>query len=983
MKLSISTDLLSTKIDTHASIADIIESIKTGTLKDSVMAIRFETDSSQRKQLKQHLPLFYPCIYLSGFRSLDLETDYKSTGLAQFDIDDISPAEIEKIRHKLITCVPELYYLFVSPSGNGLKFAIATDFDSDDKHIREEFKIVYRIASEYIQSVIDVELDDSVQAINQSCYFSHDPDAFINEKAKVLEVAEQASLVRIENEMKVIGTDFVSGSIDEDEVLKALSFIPATFKYNERYSINQAVISVFGVYAEKVLLSHWSHDDKSKLQSDIHNQIAGFKSGKITVGTLFKEAEKHGYKTSQQNQKSKATDLAPTFNAKPLPIAEAQKVLEDVISEFLNNNQSALVNVEAGAGKTAGVIDAIIKFLEINPLKKVAFFVPTHALADEIKLKLVERMDVLKKKFISRVGITHVRGRDHDDFECTLPVVAQINNATDENTIKRLKLIKQDQQSRLCLTCQDKHCCSYFSQYENLINNIRIYTHNTLFQKPSIWDGGWQMDSVVDMLSDDHSEVEFIAPRDPWEPDFIVVDEDVISNHIISKDLVERTDYSDGNQLIKTIISEVGTYGKDIRNVVNGLEHDIKIARKTQRRELDNWWKECKLYDGASDLDKMLKRKPKQYKVLDGLCYMLKTLKGNQDLYCHQIFVENDALVYAQRAKIHDRFKDVPTLLLDASSDELIAKAAFGNKIEFKSIRVKYQSNVEVIQFENNTFSKNALMDTATLNKAKEFIKANSAGLKWGLITYLNLDGDPFAEKLADELGADAVGWFGNCRGINAFEDLDALFVLGRYMVPPNILEMRYRQLFGGYSYSEPDFSSFKSSKVFRMSDGNHKQVKAYEWDSQRMIALANHINRAETYQAAHRLRLIHGDKPKKLYLMSSDVLDITVDELLNTDTVFGKRNKLSEDRIAEIFKAVRKLGFLYNKNSVIASETSMSPKDVANLKRSSRLDQLLKEAGISVRTFTGINKQRKAVKRPFFVVDSYGPTNDELGFIN
>lgn len=981
--IPISYKLKSFTIDGYSNIPDIINLIRTGSIKEKIKIIRSTPDDIERRELKRKLlPIFFPSMCFDEYKEFNNDSDNKSNGLVQFDIDHILECEIRSIRAALIKGIPELQYLFVSPSGNGLKFAINTDFISDGQYLREEYKVVYRLTSEYIKSAIDFDFDfdDSVGSINSSCYFSSDEDAFCNDNAEVYKIAEKATQERIDSyvDKTAVYNKIDVDGIDEDEVLKALSFIPKENGYRKRYDINQAIISVFGNRAEQVILSNWIHDDKEKLKSDVRRQMKDFKHGMISVGTLFHEAKKHGYCTSQQNQKSKETELPPTFNAEQVSVDESNKQLATILDKFFNGMESFLVSQEAGVGKTARVIDESIKFLEDNPMKRIAIFVPTHALAQEILTKFHERVSVLKKRFVSNVQLTHIHGRD--SFKCTLPIVSAINKATDNNVKSKLERIKSDQQSSLCLTCDDKNFCGYVDQFENMTANIRIYTHSSLFQKPSIWDGGSQYDKNESC----------IEPRDPWKPDYIVVDEDVISNHVLSQDLVERTSYCDGGDIIKSIISEAKKKGGDIveigalRDVVNDLKEEIMSEIKRQNKALKEWKNKCKLIGRSSFNDRLFNKRPKVHKVLVALKDMLSVLTTNCDLNFNQIYIDIDKseLVCAPRAEIEYRFRDVPMLLLDASSNRIVAEAAFGNRIKFKSIRVQYQSNVRVEQFENNTYSMNKLSDESTLNKAKDFIKDKSSGLKWGLVTYKNIDGFPFAEPLAEELGANAVTWFNNCRGINEFENLDILFVLGRYMVPKNVLQMKYRQLFG-ISYSELEFNQVKSRKIYRMRDENHKSILGYEYIDKRMAALANHINSAETYQAAHRLRLIHGDKIKTLCIMSKDVLDITVDELINTVDVFGKRHTKSEKRINEIIDTVKEHGYIQNKDSVIAGATSMRAKDVANLRRNSRLDELLKKAAISFKKYIGVNKSRKSVTKSYLVSGSSEPTREQLGFID
>ena len=111
--------------------------------------------------------------------------------------------------------------------------------------------------------------------------------------------------------------------------------------------------------------------------------------------------------------------------------------------------------------------------------------------------------------------------------------------------------------------------------------------------------------------------------------------------------------------------------------------------------------------------------------------------------------------------------------MLDASADKDIVEAAFSKSFEFEPIRVEYQPNVKVSQFENKLFSKRQLSDDKHLtDKVNAFIQRKSKGKSFGLITHKKLEDDEqFAENLAQSLKANEWGYFGDIRGIDKFKE--------------------------------------------------------------------------------------------------------------------------------------------------------------------------------------------------------------------
>lgn len=1020
-KISIINDTKSNQIDRTEGLSDVIHDITQGNHRLLIQQIR-QADEAVAKQLKMQLPAFYPCIQLKTARSLVESQHYQSTGIVQFDVDGLNQQEAEILKQDLITHIPELLYAFISPR-YGLKCGVLTDFDqcADANTLRIEFKAVYALVEKYLLQHVSCNFDGAVSTISQTCYYSSDPDAHFNPNASVFVVKADAILSVVQEKRKQQAQNLVNLSSyitpDKNDVIDALSYIPTNYNYDKRFRINNAVIDALGSGAEAVLLSHWVHNDMKNIARQIKEQIKTHKKGKITVGTLYKEAQKYGFqfKSNASNQTAIPTTLSPTHNDTIYSVADAKKKLEKFVSDFFDTKQTTLINLEAGAGKTEQVIAEVLKRLRDNPRLKIAFFVPNHKLADE----MIKRIYALNNSFIdsqtnfksmmkakSSVNVQHIKGKSYIGKEDQLALCKYPSNelgltsktkgtSQDKDFIEFYELHSRE----FCKRCPFMDTCDYIAQFANQMVNIRVYVHNHLLNQPSFFDG--IQTSNENKLK---QRLESNQKNQIWKPNYIVVDEDLISTAVNDSKLIERVSYDDCvgsdtvNKLMRSIIHEAqniedGT--KTFEEVIFQHADEILQATQEQNAMLSEWESDySKPFHSTYDIQEMRTKysnaksvKPPHYPMLQKLSYYVHHLQGANDVNeCkyERFFFDGNTLCYADLHLIHGQYREIPMLLLDASANKPIAKVFYGQDLIYETVRVEYQSNIKVHQFENNSFSKQQMKNPKLLKRTKKFISKVTKGKTFGIISYMNLPSiKNFDEIFAQEVGADAYGHFCAIRGTNNFKDLDILFVIGRQYMRPDDLEIKYRQLFGFIQESTEPFITdyYMKQQVYRMSDGQHKARASRVYVNNRLEQCHQSFNNSETYQSAHRLRLIHGNELKELYILSNEVLDFTVDELLNTRTDLGYTKTDTDERVEKIIQVIKDDGALYDKNAVIAHEIGEKPSDIANLKSDGEfVDRVLSESyDIEYCKVTGKDKSRRTVERGMFKIKTTSFSKDEL----
>lgn len=154
------------------NIEDVFDAIKKGAYKEHIDKIRNTEDPTLKSDLKKELP----AIMFGGTFLEDRLTPTKISRLVCVDFDRVPNLEQIIKRLKFSSFV---YMFFVSPSGNGLKVIIRTNAKT-----AEEYKIeINRLFDFYNR--IGLYADTQKQSINDLCFYSSDPNAYLNTSATI------------------------------------------------------------------------------------------------------------------------------------------------------------------------------------------------------------------------------------------------------------------------------------------------------------------------------------------------------------------------------------------------------------------------------------------------------------------------------------------------------------------------------------------------------------------------------------------------------------------------------------------------------------------------------------------------------------------------------------------------------------------------------------------------------------------------------
>jgi putative DNA primase/helicase len=156
-----------------------IDAIMSDRFRPLIEKIRAEADEDERRELKKRLP----AVTFAGlFSKRNKEEIVTPTGFITADLDHLGD-QLPEIR-AMLERDPLVWFIFISPSGDGLKAGIRTrGIKTDDDH-----KKLYAAVELYFLEVYGIKIDPSCKDICRLTFLSHDPAAHINEDANYFDV---------------------------------------------------------------------------------------------------------------------------------------------------------------------------------------------------------------------------------------------------------------------------------------------------------------------------------------------------------------------------------------------------------------------------------------------------------------------------------------------------------------------------------------------------------------------------------------------------------------------------------------------------------------------------------------------------------------------------------------------------------------------------------------------------------------------------
>lgn len=289
-----------------------LERIKSGAVKKTVEEIRSRLTKEEKNEAKKKLG----AVTFGGtFFQRAKDQLKESSGLAILDVDGVE--DVFEIKERL-TKDKHVFAVWVSPSGNGLKFLVRIpSVESDD-----EYKSFYKCITSYYDWI---EFDDSGKDISRLCYESYDPDIYINQDSELF-------VDFIPNEVAPIELGVVTNIplTDQDEIANRLMvwFKKSYTGQNRNNSFHKLALAFndFGVskyIAERYILPNEQKDFK-------RNEIEAL------INSAYKHTANFGSKNFEDTKTIKTiTNMALTGKTneeitKQFPNIEPEKIIAEL-----------------------------------------------------------------------------------------------------------------------------------------------------------------------------------------------------------------------------------------------------------------------------------------------------------------------------------------------------------------------------------------------------------------------------------------------------------------------------------------------------------------------------------------------------------------------------------------------------------------------------------------------------------------------------
>jgi len=156
------------------TVGDAYRVIKGNYFRKQTLQLRQLTDKSEASKFKRSN--FHYATFSGVFKERHESALVRHSGLIVFDFDGVE--DVQRLRNMLISDSElETALLFVSPSGNGIKWVVEIDLQLGT---HQQF---YDGIKNYLESSYSIKrLDKSGRDVARACFLPHDPEVYINPK---------------------------------------------------------------------------------------------------------------------------------------------------------------------------------------------------------------------------------------------------------------------------------------------------------------------------------------------------------------------------------------------------------------------------------------------------------------------------------------------------------------------------------------------------------------------------------------------------------------------------------------------------------------------------------------------------------------------------------------------------------------------------------------------------------------------------------
>lgn len=614
-----------------------------------------------------------------------------------------------------------------------------------------------------------------------------------------------------------------------------------------------------------------------------------------------------------------------TISNRPLLSAqEAAQQLRHIVGEFfswtlqLEDGHHAvtrlLVRSPPGLGKTREALDWAAQYQTdrergtgkfgprrvgelLDLMGRSAVFVPRHALAAEVK-------EVIERSFAElgqTINVPILRGRDHDAANGNAPCRRwQEARTLGEKGLPVYSNLCQRRREGETSECPHFSGCEYIRSWRDARQaRFIILVHAYLGL-------AWDSESYASLVQRvDYGEEEDTLLFNPTEVRNIICDEDP-SQSLVEAERVQRSALRSiaedglGGLILEGLDEPAGllSYMRS-RGVTS---EQLRIVAESQSRDERSRGRVADPDKPGGGLD-AARPLVRLSQVLKRLADELET--GREGQAYSLIAADEDRLIAQGRRRWPFQQR---LLLLDGTASPEILWAFVPDLAISDEIRI--ERNARVMQVTDRTFYRGRLLKSSARHDPDfwqeicAFINTIAGRERTLVVTNkrvrCQLTGeDPDAGlSISAKFGDADVAHFGNLRGSNEFKDHDTVIILGRD--EPSVAAAEQRAMAIWYDTKEPiariasgdngHVNYPKKSRPYTTRDNSEIVARVSVHPDPRVQGVIEQAREAEMLQAIDRLRLIHSEKRKTVYILCSIPLDLPVDELVTWNELIVDR---------------------------------------------------------------------------------------------
>lgn len=538
-----------------------------------------------------------------------------------------------------------------------------------------------------------------------------------------------------------------------------------------------------------------------------------------------------------------------------------------------------IIKAPAGLGKTSRVVES----LRTAAFHKAEIYLPTHALATEISAALGTGANP-----VSNV-VTQGRSREVTPGQFMCKKHVQAAELSSKGWPVTPLLCERSEKGAGRVLCEHHHDCPYIKQFYQG-ERVRIYTHASLSRPRGVLEGE--------------------------APDLAIIDESFWSScisvspiglaNLFDTAMAQKLDATGQTTSVLKLVGEAVQRGLPLLKHLRKSNAETVIKAAVAEIRGANGGLAIRPTQGPQDQKAATDRLPRRKEILSLLEALENEIKVDRDESHSVTWVPDRQLIHVCYRHPITRFdKDAKVLILDANADQTIIGQWFPG-VTF--VDIPASRNAFVIQCNDSRVSTTSLVpernaDPVSAERAEgrlrdlEVLIAREApdDRRVLVVGPQAVMGNP-AQKQDSliSVGPNVVlAHFGGIRGLDLYKSFDTVIVIGRNEPPVKSVEAQARAIYFDHKdallFADDWVAQERGYRLRNTDEALGIEVPVHP--DPLIQGVVEQIRESETTQAIDRLRHVHSPTKKRVFIVSSNPVNIEVDVLIGwQDMIHGSR---------------------------------------------------------------------------------------------